>query len=89
MTIYFIVVASSYDLSIGVKRLTFRPGVNTLILRVRIYDDKRVEGTEAFGVQLIVPDFHIKNGLKLGRPSLATVFIKDSMYRFLYNWNFS
>ena len=59
------------------KKLIFNAGVNALILKVRIYDDRRVEGTEAFGVQLVIPDHHLRNGVKLGNPSLATVFIKD------------
>ena len=62
------------------KKLIFDAGVNALILKVRIYDDRRVEGTEAFGVQLIIPDHHLQNGVKLGNPSLATVFIKDGTY---------
>ena len=61
------------------KKLIFNAGVNSLTLKVRLYDDKLVEGTEAFGVQLIIPDHHVANGVKLGNPSLATVFIKDGM----------
>ena len=68
------------------KKLIFNAGVNSLILKVRIYDDKLVEGTEAFGVKLIIPDHHVKNGVKLGNPSVATVFIKDGMNVTMYIW---
>ena len=49
-----------------------------IYIKVRIFDDKRLEGTEAFGVQLSIPNNHKANGVKLGDPSHATVFIKDS-----------
>ena len=51
--------------------------MNTRTVKVTIKDDKRFEGTEAFGAQLIVPNHHKRNGLKLGAISLATVFIND------------
>ena len=81
MTIWFVLifVASTDDVKTGVTRLVFYPSDGAQTVRVRIYDDKLVEGTEAFGVQLIVPDHHVANGLKLGNPSLATVYIKDGM----------
>ena len=46
-------------------------------IKVRIFDDILVEGTEAFGVQLSIPDHHKSNGVELGVTSRATVFIKD------------
>ena len=64
---------------IGTTRLVFYPSDSFQTARVRIYDDKLVEGTEAFGVKLIVPDHHVANGVKLGNPSLTTVYIKDGM----------
>ena len=81
ITIWFvlILVASTDDVEIGVTRLVFYPSDNVKTVRVRIFDDKLVEGTETFGVKLVVPDHHIPNGVKLGNPSLATVFIKDGM----------
>lgn len=72
-------VASSDDVKIEVNRLVFYPDESVSTVIVRIADDKLVEGTEAFGVQLVVPDHHKHNGVKLGNPSLATVFIKDGM----------
>jgi len=50
---------------------------NYIYVKVKIFDDKLVEETEAFGVQLSIPDHHKSNGVQLGTPSLATVFIKD------------
>ena len=74
-----IVVASSNDVRTGVHRLIFYPDSNAIAIRVRIIDDELVEGNEAFGVQLIVPDHHKVNGVKLGNISLAKVVIKDGM----------
>ena len=68
--------ASSDDVRTGTFRLIFSTGYNSKTIKIGIKDDHIVEGTEAFGVQLIVPDHH-KAKVKLGSPSLATVFIKD------------
>ena len=75
-----IVIASSIDVRTGVHRLIFYPDNRAAVVRVRIIDDKLVEGSEAFGVQLTVPDHHKVNGVKLGNPSLAKVVINDGMF---------
>ena len=62
----------------GVSRLIFYPYESSALISVKILDDKLVEGIESFGVQLIVPDHHKANGVKLGSPSLITVFIRDN-----------
>ena len=64
---------------IGETRLVFYPHEKAKTVRVTIIDDKLIEETEAFGVKLIVPDHHIRNGVKLGNPSVAVVYIKDGM----------
>ena len=76
--VYF--VASSNDVRTGTYRLKFYFSVSTYTVKVAIRDDKLVEGTEAFGVQLILYDYHRPCCLKLSKPSVATVFIKDGMY---------
>ena len=70
-------VASSSDVRTEVTRLIFYTHEKVKTIKVRIFDDQLVEKTEAFGVQLIVPDHHKSKGLKLGNPSIATVCIKD------------
>ena len=75
--LYF--VASSYDVRTGTYGLKFYPGVNTIIVKIAIRDDRWMEGTEAFGVQLILGGYHRPYCLKLGKPSVTTVFIKDGM----------
>ena len=77
-----IVVASSNDVRTRVHRLIFYPYNSAAVVRVRIIDDELIEGSEAFGVRLIVPDHHKVNGVKLGNPSLAKVIIKDGMFFF-------
>ena len=64
----------------GTYGLKFYPGVNTIIVKIAIRDDRWMEGTEAFGVQLILGGYHRPYCLKLGKPSVTTVFIKDGMY---------
>jgi len=68
---------SGTDVQTGVF-FAYVPGnQNVVDIKVRIFDDKLLEGTEAFGVQLSIRDHHIENGVRLGDPSHATVFIKD------------
>ena len=59
--------------------MIFYPHVSVIRVKIPIRDDKLVEGTEAFGVKLIVPDHHKANGVGLGNPSIAIVFIRDGM----------
>ena len=73
-------VASIYDVWTGTGIVVFNPGVNSKTIRIKIRNDNLVEGTEAFGVQLSVPNHHKSKGLKLGNNSIATVFIKDGMF---------
>ena len=49
-------------------------------MNIAIRDDKLVEGTETFGAQLVLGGYHRLHCLKLGKPSVTTVFIKDGMY---------
>ena len=78
---FWCIVANSDDVKDGIYRIDFNPGVNSRTIRTGIInDDKLVEGTEAFGMQLIVPKHHKPNGLKLGKISVVTVFIKDGMF---------
>ena len=51
--------------------------MNVIRVKIAIRDDKVVEGTEAFGVKLIVPNHHKANGVRLGNPSVTIVFIRD------------
>ena len=76
--VYF--VASSYDVWPGTYAIVFNPGVSSRTVRIKIRNDNWVEGTEAFGVQLIVPNHHKSKGLKLGNNSIATVFINDGTF---------
>ena len=76
--VYF--VASSHDVRSGTYRLKFYSSVNTYTVKVAIRDDKWIEGPEAFGVQLLLDGYRKPYCLKLGKPSIATVFIKDGTY---------
>ena len=74
------IVASSHDVWTGRYLVVFNAGVNTKTFRIGITDDKLVEGTEAFGAQLFVPDHHKDKCLKLGDTSVTTVYIHDGMF---------
>ena len=74
------IVASSHDVWTGRYLVVFNAGVNTKTFRIGITDDKLVEGTEAFGAQLFVPDHHESKCLKLGNTSVTTVYIHDGMF---------
>ena len=73
-------VASSHDVRSGTYHLKFYSTVNAFIVNVAIRDDKWIEGTEAFGAQLILDGYRKPYCIKLGKPSVTTVFIKDGMY---------
>lgn len=73
------IVASSDDVHTGRYLVILNAGVNTKTIRIGITDDKLVEGTEAFGAQLFVPDHHKSKCLKLGNTSVTTVYIHDGM----------
>ena len=78
---FWYIVANSDDVKDGLYLLVFNPGVNSRTIRAGIInDDKLVEGTEAFGLILSVPKHHKPNGLKLGKISVVTVFIRDGMF---------
>ena len=69
--------ASKTDVQTGTFLEIVPPHMSVINVKVYVFDDKLVEGTEAFGVQLSIPDHHKANGVKLGDPSSATIFIKD------------
>ena len=78
--IWFISVASSYDVKTGTYRLNFYSNIKYFTVNVPIRDDKWIEGTEAFGAKLFLYGYHKPYCLKLGKPSITTVLIKDGMY---------
>ena len=75
--------ASSYDFEESIKTVGFSPRQSTATVYITIKDDSRVETTEAFQVEILVPYWYLK-GLQLGNPSRATVFIKDGMQVLYY-----
>jgi len=70
-------IARSSDVQTGVFFAYVPANQNVILAKVRIFDNMLVEETEAFGVQLYIPNHHEVNGVKLGNPSHTTVFIKD------------
>jgi len=79
------ITASDSDVQTGKSFIkVFANKAKEVYIKVQIFDDNLVEGTEAFGVQLSIN--HFKKNLKLSHPSRATVFIKDGKVIYLTNW---
>ena len=71
--------ASSYDFeeSIQVVRFSSRRSIATAY--IKIHNDNRVETTEAFQVDILLPYYLYLRKFRLGNPSKAIIFIKDGM----------
>ena len=74
------IVASTYDVRPTRYLVVFNAGVSSKTFKIAIKDDELVEGTEAFGAKLIIPDHHKSKCLKLGDISIATVYINDGRF---------
>ena len=73
------IVASTHDVRPTRYLVVFHAGVNSKTFKIAIKDDELVEGTEAFGAKLIIPDHHKSKCLRLGDISVTRVYIIDGM----------
>ena len=51
--------------------------INVVAIRIPIYNDDIVEGTEAFAVSLRISDYYRNRNVGYGDPFLVEVIIKD------------
>ena len=69
-------IASSNDFKESIQTVRFSSRQTTATVYIKISDDDRVESTEAFQVDILIP----RNlGVRFGNPSRAKVYIKDGM----------
>ena len=69
--------ASYYDFEKSLQTVRFSSKQSTATAYIKIHNDNRVETTEAFQVEIIVPYYVYLRGLRLGNPSKVNIFIKD------------
>ena len=73
-------VATSYDFDESIQIVRFSPRQSIATVYIKIYNDNRVETTEAFQVDILLSKILYLRGFRLGSPSKAKVYIKDGTY---------
>ena len=71
--------ASYHDFEKSLQTIRFSSIQSIATVYIKIHNDNRVESTEAFQVEIIVPYYLYLRGLRLGNPSKVNIFIKDGM----------
>ena len=79
VAMYFHLIASSDDFEQSLQTVTFSPSQSTKTVYIKINDDNRVENTEAFQVEILIPYSLYSWGVRFGTPSKVKVYIKDGM----------
>ena len=80
VAMYFHLIASSDDFEQSLQTVTFSPSQSTKTVYIKISDDDRVENTEAFQVEILIPYYSLYSwGVRFGSPSKVKVYIKDGM----------
>ena len=80
---YAYYAASSYDFEESTQTVRFSSRQSTATAYIKIYNDNRVETTEAFQVDILLPYYLYLRGFRLGNPSKANIFIKDGMETYI------
>ena len=73
----FYTAANSYDFKVGEYKLYFPVNYNVATVKIPIYNDYIVEGTEAFAVSLYISEYYRNRYVKHGDPFLIKVIIDD------------
>ena len=76
---YVFMLASYSDFEGSIKTVRFSSKQSTATVYIKIKDDKIVESTEAFQVEILIPHYLYFKVIKFGSPSKAKVYIKDGM----------
>ena len=78
---FVVAAASSYDFEESLQTVKFLPKQSTATVYIKIRDDSKVETTEAFHVEILLPYYRYTylQGSRLGSPSRANVYIEDGM----------
>ena len=74
---YNFLIATSYDFKESSQTVRFAPRETTKIVYIKIEDDDRVENTEAFVVEILIPTTLYSQSVRYGNPHRVKVYIKD------------
>lgn len=78
LNLQFYATANGRDFKVGNYRLYFPVKSNVATIKIPIYNDRIVEGTEAFAVSLQLSYYYYTNKhVRYARPFLAKVIIDD------------
>ena len=80
----FLFTASSDDFEESLQTVKFWSRQTAATVYIKIKDDDRVEGTEAFKIEILVPRDLYSRGVQFGNPAKAKVLIKDGMQAYKY-----
>ena len=72
-----ILAASSKDFKVGEYKVYFPVGSDVATVKIPIYDDYLIEGTEVFGVSLYIPEYYRNKYVDRGHIFLSRVYIDD------------
>ena len=72
-------IATFYDFDKSIQIVRFSPRQSIATAYIKIQNDDKIETTEAFQVDILLPHILYLRGLYLGNPSKANVYIKDGM----------
>ena len=73
----FHAIASGTDFKVGEYKLYFPVKSNVATVKIPIYNDYIVEGTEAFAVNLYIPEYYRNRYVDYGHSFLTKVIIED------------
>ena len=73
----FNITANSKDFKVGEYKLYFPVSSDVATVKIPVYNDYIVEGTEAFAVNLYIPEYYRKRYVGYGDPFLTKVIIDD------------
>ena len=68
--------------------MSFSSRQTKAVAYIRINDDDKVEHTEGFKVQILISRDAYYNGIRSGRQSTATIYIKNGEYSFMFTLPF-
>ena len=74
---YILFTASSDDFEESLQTVKFWSRQTVATVYIKIKDDNRVEGTEAFKIEILIPRDLYSRGVQFGNPAKAKVLIKD------------
>ena len=73
----FCTTANGRDFKVGEFKLYFPVSSNVATVKIPIYNDYIVEGTEAFAVDLYISDYYRNRYVGYGKPFRTKVIIDD------------